>query len=118
MGLSKIQRKLRIRRRIRKVSSGTAERPRLSVFRSNTGIYVQVIDDVNGTTLFAASSRDKDLVSAKGNKSEVASLVGKAIAEKCKKAGIEKVAFDRGGNLYHGRVKSLADGAREAGLKF
>lgn len=118
MGLSKTQRKLRIRRRIRKVSSGTAERPRLSVFRSNTGIYAQIIDDIKGTTLFAASSRDKEMASAKGNKSELANLVGKAIAEKCKKAGIEKVAFDRGGNLYHGRVKSLADGAREAGLKF
>ena len=118
MGLSKTQRKLRIRRRIRKVSFGTAERPRLSVFRSNTGIYVQVIDDVDGTTLFASSSRDKDLASAKGSKSEIAAMVGKSIAEKCKKAGIEKVAFDRGGNLYHGRVKSLADGAREAGLKF
>ncbi|MGB5435600.1 MAG: 50S ribosomal protein L18 [Maribacter sp.] len=118
MGLSKTQRKLRIRRRIRKVSFGTAERPRLSVFRSNTGIYAQVIDDIKGATLLAASSRDKDLVSAKGNKSEIAKLVGKTLAEKCKKAGIEKVAFDRGGNLYHGRVKSLAEGAREVGLKF
>lgn len=118
MGLSKTQRKLRIRRRIRKVSFGTAERPRLSVFRSNTGIYAQVIDDIKGTTLLAASSRDKDLVSAKGNKSEIAKLVGKTLAEKCKKAGIDKVAFDRGGNLYHGRVKSLAEGAREVGLKF
>ena len=118
MGLSKTQRKLRIRRRIRKVSFGTAERPRLSVFRSNTGIYAQVIDDVKGTTMLAASSRGKDLVSAKGNKSEIAKMVGKTLAEKCKKAGIEKVAFDRGGNLYHGRVKSLAEGAREVGLKF
>jgi large subunit ribosomal protein L18 len=118
MGLSKTQRKLRIRRRIRKVSFGTAERPRLSVFRSNTGIYAQVIDDNKGTTLLAASSRDKDLASAKGNKSELATLVGKTIAEKCIKAGIAQVAFDRGGNLYHGRVKSLAEGAREAGLKF
>ena len=118
MGLSKTQRKLRIRRRIRKVSAGTADRPRLSVFRSNTGIYAQVINDVEGTTLAAASSRDKDLASEKGTKTEIANLVGKAIAEKCMKAGIEKVAFDRGGNLYHGRVKSLAEGAREAGLKF
>ncbi|MBT8297467.1 MAG: 50S ribosomal protein L18 [Maribacter sp.] len=118
MGLSKTQRKLRIRRRIRKVSFGTAERPRLSVFRSNTGIYAQVIDDNEGTTLLAASSRDKDLASTKGNKSELAALVGKTIAEKCIKAGIGQVAFDRGGNLYHGRVKSLAEGAREAGLKF
>lgn len=118
MGLSKTQRKLRIRRRIRKVSFGTAVKPRLSVFRSNTGIYAQVIDDNKGATLLAASSRDKDLVSSKGNKSEIAGLVGKAIAEKCIKAGIDHVAFDRGGNLYHGRVKSLAEGAREAGLKF
>jgi large subunit ribosomal protein L18 len=118
MGLSKTQRKLRIRRRIRKVSFGTADRPRLSVFRSNTGIYAQVIDDNKGTTLLAVSSRDKDLASSKGNKSELANLVGKTIAEKCKQAGIDQVAFDRGGNLYHGRVKSLAEGAREAGLKF
>ncbi len=118
MGLSKTQRKYRIRRRIRKVSSGTAERPRLSVFRSNSEIYAQLIDDVKGVTLAAASSRDKDITSAKGNKTEIAALVGKAIAEKSKKVGVEKVAFDRGGNLYHGRVKSLAEGAREAGLKF
>ncbi|SDM76816.1 50S ribosomal protein L18 [Kriegella aquimaris] len=118
MGLSKTERKFRIRRRIRKVSFGTAERPRLSVFRSNSEIYAQVIDDNKGETLLSASSRDKDLAKNKGTKSELATLVGKTIAEKCKESGIEKVAFDRGGNLYHGRVKSLADGAREAGLKF
>lgn len=118
MGLTKTERRLRIRRRIRKISSGTAERPRLAVFRSNTGIYAQIIDDVAGTTLVSASSRDKALAKAKGTKTEVANLVGKAIAEKAKEAGIVAVAFDRGGNLYHGRVKSLADGAREAGLKF
>lgn len=118
MKLSKTQRKLRIRRRIRKVSAGTAARPRLSVFRSNKEIYVQLIDDNAGVTLAAVSSRDKELSSEKGNKTEVAALVGKAIAEKSKKAGIDKVAFDRGGNLYHGRVKALAEGAREAGLKF
>ncbi len=118
MGLSKTQRKLRIRRRIRKVSTGTAERPRLSVFRSNKEIYAQVIDDTNGTTLVSASSRDKALNDAKGTKSEIAHEVGKALAGKALKAGIEKVAFDRGGNLYHGRVKSLAEGAREGGLKF
>ncbi len=118
MKLSKTQRKYRIRRRIRKVSFGTAERPRLSVFRSNNEIYAQVIDDNSGTTLAAASSRDADFAKAKGTKSELAQLVGKAIGEKAKKAGIEKVAFDRGGNLYHGRVKALAEGAREAGLKF
>lgn len=118
MALSTSERKKRIRRRIRKVSSGTAERPRLSIFRSNSEIYAQVIDDTQGTTLVAVSSRDKDLAKEKGTKTEVASIVGKAIAEKCKKAGIDKVAFDRGGNLYHGRVKSLAEGAREAGLNF
>ena len=103
MGLSKTERKYRIRRRIRKVSSGTAERPRLSVFRSNSEIYAQLIDDVKGVTLASASSKDKDMASAKGNKTEIAALVGKAIAEKSKKVGIEKVAFE---------------GAREAGLKF
>ncbi|MCM4168522.1 50S ribosomal protein L18 [Arenibacter antarcticus] len=118
MGLSKTERRLRIRRRIRKVSTGTAQKPRLAVFRSNSEIYAQVIDDVAGTTLVAASSRDKELAKTKGTKTEVANLVGKAIAEKAKEAGIELVAFDRGGNLYHGRVKSLAEGAREAGLKF
>ncbi|MCL6264970.1 50S ribosomal protein L18 [Flagellimonas myxillae] len=117
MGLSKTERRLRIRRRIRKISSGTEARPRLSVFRSNKEIYAQLIDDNKGVTLAAASSRDKD-IEAKGNKTEVAALVGKAIAEKAKKLGVEAVAFDRGGNLYHGRVKSLAEGAREAGLKF
>lgn len=118
MGLSKTERKLRIRRRVRKVSFGTAERPRLSIFRSNKEIYAQVIDDRNGVTLAAASSRDKELSKIKGTKTEIAAEVGKAVAEKAKKAGIETVAFDRGGNLYHGRVKSLAEGAREAGLKF
>lgn len=113
----KTQRRNRIRRRIRKSLSGTASRPRLSVFRSNKEIYAQIVNDVEGTTLAAASSRDKDIES-KGTKSEIAASVGKALAEKAKKAGIEQVAFDRGGYLYHGRVKSLADGAREGGLKF
>ena len=117
MGLSKTERKLRIRRRIRKVSFGTEARPRLSVFRSNKEIYAQLIDDDKGVTLAVASSRDKD-VDSKGSKSEVAVNVGKAIAEKALKLGVEAVAFDRGGNLYHGRIKSLAEGAREAGLKF
>ena len=117
MGLSKSDRKLRIRRRIRKVSFGTEARPRLSVFRSNKEIYAQLIDDNAGKTIAAASSRDKG-IDAKGTKTEVATAVGKALAEKAKKAGVEAVAFDRGGNLYHGRVKALAEGAREAGLKF
>ncbi len=118
MKLSKTQRKLRIRRRIRKVSQGTAARPRLSVFRSNKEIYAQLIDDIDGKTLASASSRDKDLAKSKGTKTQIAALVGKAVGEKAKNAGIEKVTFDRGGNLYHGRVKALAEGAREAGLKF
>lgn len=118
MGLSKTERRQRIRRRIRKISEGTSTRPRLSVFRSNKEIYAQVIDDVKGVSLAAASSRDKDISASKGTKTEIANLVGKAIAEKAQKIGIETVAFDRGGNLYHGRVKSLAEGAREAGLKF
>ncbi|MBT8312054.1 MAG: 50S ribosomal protein L18, partial [Flavobacteriaceae bacterium] len=92
--------------------------PRLSVYRSNKEIYAQVIDDISGKTLVAASSRDKGLSDAKGTKSEIAQEVGKVLAQKAVKAGIEKVAFDRGGNLYHGRVKSLAEGAREGGLKF
>lgn len=117
MGLSTSERKLRIRRRIRKVSFGTEARPRLSVFRSNKEIYVQVIDDNAGKTLASASSRDKE-IDVKGTKTEIANAVGKAIAEKAKKAGVESVAFDRGGNLYHGRVKALAEGAREGGLKF
>tara|TARA_R110002049_G_scaffold590_3_gene3297 strand:- start:863 stop:1219 length:357 start_codon:yes stop_codon:yes gene_type:complete len=118
MALTKNQRRIRIKNRIRKVVSGTEARPRLTVFRSNKEIYAQIVDDVSGKTISAASSRDKDIAKAKGNKSEVATLVGKAIAEKALKAGVEAIAFDRGGYLYHGRVKSLAEGAREAGLKF
>ena len=117
MSLTKSERRQRIKFRIRKTVSGTPARTRLSVFRSNKEIYAQIIDDVNGVTLAAASSRDKE-VNAEGTKIEMAVAVGKAIAEKALKAGIEKVSFDRGGYLYHGRVKSLADGAREAGLKF
>ncbi|WP_034043330.1 50S ribosomal protein L18 [Wocania ichthyoenteri] len=118
MALTKNQRRIRIKNRIRKIVSGTETKPRLTVFRSNKEIYAQIVDDVSGKTISAASSRDKDISSAKGNKSEVATLVGKAVAEKALKAGIETIAFDRGGYLYHGRVKSLAEGAREAGLKF
>lgn len=117
MSLTKSERRVRIQHRIRKVVNGTAERPRLSVFRSNKEIYAQLIDDTKGVTLLAASSRDKG-VDAKGTKTEIANAVGKLVAEKALKAGIETVSFDRGGNLYHGRVKSLAEGAREAGLKF
>ncbi|WP_372473810.1 50S ribosomal protein L18 [Capnocytophaga sp. ARDL2] len=116
MSLNKSERRQRIKYRIRKTVSGTAARPRLSVFRSNKEIYAQIIDDVNGTTLVAASSREAGI--SKGNKIETAASVGKLIAEKALKAGIDTISFDRGGYLYHGRVKSLAEGAREAGLKF
>mmetsp|Transcript_160064 Transcript_160064/g.489600 ORF Transcript_160064/g.489600 Transcript_160064/m.489600 type:complete len:119 (+) Transcript_160064:99-455(+) len=118
MALSKSDRRDRIRFRIRKTVSGTAERPRLAVYRSNKEIYAQLIDDVNGKTITAASSRDKDIDASKVNKVEAAKLVGKAIADKATKVGVETVSFDRGGYLYHGRVKSLAEGAREGGLKF
>ena len=118
MALTKYQRRIRIKNRIRKVVSGSETRPRLSVFRSNKEIYAQIVDDVTGKTISASSSRDKDISSAKGTKTEIAALVGKSVAEKALKAGVETIAFDRGGYLYHGRVKSLAEGAREAGLKF
>ena len=116
MSLTKSDRRQRIRFRIRKIVSGTAAKPRLSVFRSNKEIYAQLIDDVNGVTLLAASSREKEI--GKGTNIEVATAVGKLVAEKALKAGIETVTFDRGGYLYHGRIKSLAEGARAAGLKF
>ncbi|MCG2418432.1 50S ribosomal protein L18 [Aequorivita sp. F47161] len=118
MALSKYERRERLRMRIRKTVEGTESRPRLAVFRSNKEIYAQIIDDVNGRTIIAASSRDKDIDASKVNKVEAAKMVGKAIAEKAVKAGVETIAFDRGGYLYHGRVKSLAEGAREGGLKF
>ena len=106
--------------RVRKTLSGTPERPRLCVFRSLKNISVQIIDDVNGTTLAAASTLDKDIKAqaAYGGNKAAAKLVGEAVAKKALAKGIETVAFDRGGFLYHGRVKELADGAREAGLKF
>lgn len=110
--------RLRIKRRIRKIVSGTTERPRMSVFRSNKQIYVQLIDDSNGTVLLAASSRAKDASEDKVNKIEQAKMVGTLIAEKAKEAGILNVVFDRNGYLYHGRVKSLAEAARKGGLKF
>ena len=108
----------KIKKRIRSIISGSAERPRMSVFRSNKEIYVQLVNDLEGTTLLAASSADKGIANEKGSKTEVATLVGKLIAERAKEAGIENVVFDRNGYLYHGRVKALAEGAREEGLKF
>ena len=118
--LTKIERRKRIHYRIRKVVSGTAERPRMCVFRSNKQIYVQLIDDVNRVTLASASSLDKAIAEqCKGKTNvEIAALVGKAAAERALAKGINQVSFDRGGHLYHGRVKSLADAAREGGLKF
>jgi len=119
MALSKTDRRTRIRKRIRKKLEGTADRPRLAVFRSNTQIYVQLIDDTAGKTLVSASSREKSVAGKdKIKKTEQAALVGKLIAEKCKEKGIENVVFDRSGYKYHGRVKSLADAARKGGLKF
>lgn len=117
MGLTKLERRIRIKQRVRKIVSGTADRPRLSVFRSNKEIYAQLIDDVAGVTLVSASSKDKALT-LNGNKVEIATAVGKSIADKAVKAGIENCSFDRNGYLYHGRVKALADAAREGGLKF
>jgi len=116
MSLTKSERRQRIKFRIRKIVSGTAAKPRLSVFRSNKEIYAQLIDDVNGVTLLAASSREKEV--SKGTNVETAASVGKLIAEKALKAGLDTVTFDRGGYLYHGRIQSLAEGARAAGLKF
>lgn len=114
----KAVRRQKIRYRIRKKVAGTAERPRLAVFRSNKEIYAQLIDDVAGHTLCAASSADKQGKSLTGTKTERAKAVGKMIAEQAVAKGINSVAFDRGGNLYHGRVKALAEGAREGGLQF
>jgi large subunit ribosomal protein L18 len=114
---TKPQRRLRRRRRVRAKIRGTAERPRLSVFRSNKGIYAQLIDDGSARTLAAASWAQLPK-SFKGTKTEQAAEVGKRLAANAKKAGVEAVVFDRGGYLYHGRVKALADGAREGGLKF
>lgn len=120
MALNKIQRRKRIHYRIRKHVNGTEQRPRMVVFRSNKQIYVQVVDDTKGITLVAAASNDHELAAqCKGKPGkEVAAIVGKAIAERTVAKGISEVSFDRGGYLYHGRVQSLADAAREGGLKF
>ena len=113
MALTKEERRLRIKRRIRKIVSGTAERPRMSVYRSNAQISVQLIDDKAGKTLLSVSSLCKEIAEKKGNKTEQAAFVGAAVAEKAKAA-----VFDRNGYLYHGRVKALADAARNGGLNF
>lgn len=117
MAATKEARRKKIRSRIRGKISGTAERPRLSVFRSNKEIYTQLIDDQSGITLAAASTRDKDFARA-GSKSEQSKNIGLAIAKKAADKGVTTVVFDRGGYLYHGRVKAVAEGAREGGLKF
>ena len=118
--IDKNEERLRRHARVRKKISGTAETPRMSVFRSLNHIYVQIIDDVKGVTLCAASTVEKGVKekAAKLNKTDAAKLVGKTVAEKAKKLGIESVVFDRGGYLYTGRVQAVADGAREAGLNF
>ncbi len=117
MALAKGERRLRIRKRIRKTIKGSADKPRLSVYRSNKEIYSQLINDVESKTIVAASSIEKD-INNEGNKVDIAKTVGIKLAEKAKAIGIELCSFDRGGYLYHGRVKSLAEGAREGGLKF
>ena len=114
----KTTRRQNIRYRIRAKVAGTAQKPRLSVFRSNKDIYVQLINDDAAVTIASASSRDKDIAAQSGTKSDKSKLVGQAIARKAKDLGIETVVFDRGGNLYHGRVKAVAEGAREGGLVF
>lgn len=119
MGVNrKTKRRNKIKQGIRKKIRGTSDKPRLSVYRSNKEIYVQVIDDETRRTLAGASSLQKEIAEAEGNKSEVSRLVGLEIAKRAKEAGIELVVFDRNGFNYHGRVKALADGAREGGLKF
>lgn len=115
---TRVQKRQNIRYRIRKRIAGSTEKPRLAVFRSNTEIYAQLIDDVKGVTLAAASSKEKDIAAQKGNKVEKSKLVGQSIARKATELGVTTCVFDRSGYLYHGRVKSLADGAREGGLQF
>lgn len=117
MALNKTQKRIRIKKRVRKNIFGTSERPRLSVYKSNKEIYAQLIDDNSGLTIASASSREKEL-NVDGNKSSISAEVGKNIATRAKDAGIDTVVFDRNGFVYHGRIKSLAEGAREAGLKF
>ena len=119
MALTKLEKRTRIKLRTRKKIKGTSEVPRLAVYRSNKQIYVQVIDDLKGSTLLSACSKEKEISAKTGiKKVEQAKLVGKLLAEKCKEKGIESVVFDRSGSKYHGRVKSLAEAAREGGLKF
>jgi large subunit ribosomal protein L18 len=116
--MDKVLRRQKIRYRIRRSVAGTSQKPRLAVFRSNTEIYAQIIDDESGKTLASASSKDKDIKAQSVNKTEKSKLVGAAIARKATELNISDIIFDRSGYLYHGRVKAIADGAREGGLKF
>ena len=119
MALTKRERRLKIKQRIRKRINGTNERPRMSVFRSNKQIYVQLVNDLTGETVVSASSKNKEVADKKNiNKSEQAKLVGKLVAERSLAKGINDVVFDRNGYLYHGRIRVLAESAREGGLKF
>jgi large subunit ribosomal protein L18 len=118
MSLTKVERRNRIRLRIRKIVSGTAEKPRMAIFRSNKQIYAQVIDDLAGKTIVSVSSTEKEIAGQAQKRIDQAKVVGKLIAERSLEKGIKEVVFDRGGYLYHGRVKQLADAARENGLKF
>lgn len=118
MALNKQERRIKIKLKLRKKINGTASSPRLNVYRSNAEIYAQLVDDKAGKTLLAVGSNDKSVSTAKATKIEKARLVGKLIAEKAVANGIKEVVFDRNGFLYHGRIKSLAEGAREGGLKF
>lgn len=115
---NKVTARRKIRYRIRKKVSGTAAKPRLSVFRSNTDIYAQLINDDQGVTLVSASSREKDILAQKVNKTEKSKLVGASLARKASELGLSSVVFDRGGYIFHGRVKAVAEGAREGGLQF
>ena len=118
MSNNKSSARQKIRYRIRKKISGTSNKPRLCVFRSNSDIYAQLIDDTTGTTLASASSRQKDIAAQKANKVDKSKMVGESIAKKAVELGLKSVVFDRSGYIYHGRVKSVADGAREGGLDF
>ncbi|MBN2635691.1 MAG: 50S ribosomal protein L18 [Prolixibacteraceae bacterium] len=118
MAITKLERRARIKSSVRTKISGTADRPRMSIFRSNKEIYAQLIDDAQGITLLTVSSKAKEIAAKEGTKSEKSAMVGKLVAEKAVAAGITNVVFDRNGYLYHGRVKQLADAAREGGLKF
>lgn len=118
MANAKTNRRTKIRQTIRQKISGNTQKPRLAVFRSNSDIYVQLIDDTKGVTIAAASSKDKDIAAQSGTKSDKSKLVGAAIARKAGELKVKEVVFDRGGYLYHGRVKAVAEGAREGGLQF